>query len=137
MSIRALIVAVLVFLAAGLHAAPPAAVMRAIRQVEGVKHPARRGPAGELGYYRVTAGVWYQHTRQPFARCGTSPGLEQAVVEKHLAWLTTQLQRRGIRATPYRLAYAWNAGLEAACFRIPTDLSATDYAQRVENLCSQ
>lgn len=111
-------------------------VLRAIRQVEGVKNPARRGPAGELGYYRITASVWAQHTRQPFSLCATNHGLEQAVAEKHLLWLTLQLRRRAIRPTPYRLGYAWNAGLEAACFQIPTDLTAADYAQRVENLCT-
>lgn len=142
MKARALIFAAGIATAASLHAGSDATptqaraiVLKAIRQVEGVKNPARRGPAGELGYYRITAAVWAQHTRKPFALCATDHGLERAVADKHLLWLASQLRRRGIRPTPFRLGHAWNAGLEAACAEVIAD-AGSDYAQRVQNLCT-
>lgn len=142
MKVRALIFAAGIATAASLHAgsdATPqqarAVILKGIRQVEGVKYPGRRGPAGELGYFRITAGVWAQHTRKPFALCATDHALELAVADKHLDWLARQLRRRGIRPTPYRLAYGWVAGLEAACAEISHIAAAADYASRVQNLC--
>lgn len=120
----------LVMFAAALALAPaPDRTLDAIRQVENVKVPAKRGPAGELGYYRITPAVWKQHSSRPFALCGTDPVLELAVAQAHLAWLRSNLSN----PTPERLGMAWNAGL-GAVQRGTVPAAAQDYGRRVANL---
>jgi len=111
----------------------PDAVLACIRQVEGVTNPARRGPAGELGFYRITPEVWAENTKQPFRLCATDPYLEIAVARKHIRRLAQGIQAAGETVTPYRLALAWNAGLSATVDDT-APRRARDYARRVVNL---
>jgi hypothetical protein len=126
--------ATIVFFALALCAVSHAAdrrILHAIREAEGVKDPARRGPAGELGFYRITPGVWVQHTSAAFDRAASDHLLEERIAIRHLDWLERELVRGGHVPTPFRLALAWNAGLEGSN-RAPA--SAVDYARRVANL---
>lgn len=108
-------------------------LLSAIREVEAVKKPATPGPAGELGYFRLRPQTWRQHTTEPFSRCGRNASLELATAMKHLRWLARGIVAAGQVPTPYRLALAWNAGLEATrLHRVPAP--AHDYAARVVNI---
>ena len=108
-------------------------LLSAIREVEAVKKPALPGPAGELGYFRLRETAWRQHTTQPFARCGRNASLELEIAMTHLRWLSRGIVAAGQVPTPYRIALAWNAGLEATSLRrIPAPTH--DYAARVVNV---
>lgn len=126
-----------IFLVLVLHVAAAMPTLSAIRQVEGVKDPAKRGDAGELGYHRITPEVWAQHTTAPFIWAGTDEALELYVAQVHLDWLERGLvARHGPHVSPYWLALAWNAGLTAA-LRGETTAEQRDYARRVQNLCQE
>lgn len=105
------------------------AIMPAIKLAEGVKDPAKRGPAGELGWYRVTPAVWMQYCTDPFELCGTDAAFEERVVRVHLQWIHDHLKH----PTIYQMAEAWNAGLTAVK-KDQVPASAKDYARRVVNL---
>ncbi len=104
-------------------------LLAAIKQVEGVRDPAKVGPAGELGFYRITPAVWVQHSRQPFSLCATMPAIEAAVALQHVKWLREHLRD----PSDYRVALAWNAGLSAVN-RGREPARSRDYARRVVNL---
>lgn len=130
--------ATIVFFALALGSAAHAAegvlakkILAGIKSAEGVTDPAKVGPAGELGYYRLTRAAWLRHTTAPFERAATDHALETRVAARHLAWIERELVRDGQVPTVYRLALAWNAGLEGSN-RAPA--SAHDYARRVRNL---
>ena len=106
-------------------------LLRAIKTVEAVRQPGKRGPAGELGYYRITPGVWSQHTTAPFARCGLDEKLEEWVAARHLDWIERELVRTGDGPSIFRIALAWNAGLNGSA---DAPVSAKNYAKRVEAL---
>lgn len=108
-------------------------LLHAIRTVEDVKDPAKRGPAGELGFYRITPAAWAQHTTAAFSRAATDPKFEEMIAGRHLDWLERELVRSGHVPTPFRLALAWNAGLEGSNHAPAT---ACDYARRVVNFLS-
>lgn len=142
-SIRAQVAAGIIFLASASvgHSTPESfgtelKLLQAIRTVEGVKHPATPGRHGELGFFRFRQKTWEQHTAEPFARCGRSPKLELEIAVKHLHWLVQGIVAAGEVPTPYRIALAWNAGLEATIFdRVPA--TTRDYARRVVNVFAE
>lgn len=112
-------------------------VIDAIIEVEGVRDPYVPGKNGELGFTRITPGVWGQHTRAPFSRCGWDAQWERGVAKRHILWLERQFLKRDIRPTPYMLALAWNGGFAAW---LKADKTGTvnpavrDYATRVSNI---
>lgn len=108
-------------------------LLRAIRAAEGVKDPAKVGAFGELGYFRIRSVVWQQHTTAAFARAAWDHALEERIAARHLDFLTRELTRSGQVPTPYRVALAWNAGLEGSSGK-HTPASAYDYAKRVTNI---
>jgi hypothetical protein len=55
------------------------------------------------------------------------------VAVKHYDWIKAELERRGIVATPYRVALAWNGGIRAVVGEHPPAV-AVDYASRAANL---
>ena len=140
-SLRAQIAASLFFFASASASTPSpisdspifSQLLSAIRTVEDVKFPARPGKHGELGYFRFREKTWRQHTIDDFARCGREPALELVVARKHLRWLVQSLAAAGEVPTPYRLALAWNAGLEAT-LHDRTPPATRDYARRVVNV---
>ncbi len=119
------------------HATHHRTTLQGIALVEHVTDPAKPGDAGELGYHRITPGVWAQHTTAPFIWAGTDEALELWVAQRHLDWLERGLLAQHPRpVSPYWLALAWNAGLTAT-LRGETTAAQRDYAQRVQNLCQE
>jgi hypothetical protein len=52
---------------------------------------------------------------------------------KHYDWIKSELEKRGITATPYMIALAWNGGIKAVLAGHPP-APAVDYASRAANL---
>lgn len=75
------------------------------------------------------------HTTAPF-QLALDRRVSDAVAVKHYDWLKSELQRRGIDPTPYRIALAWNAGLRAVLSSRPAP-AAQDYASRAANLAAE
>lgn len=127
----------LIFLALALQLTAALPTLEAIRIVEGVRDPAQRGPAGELGWYRITPKVWAQHSTRPFALAATDHALELEVARLHIAWLDRQLLVvHGPLVSTYWIALAWNAGASATLHH-RTTAAQRDYARRVRNLCQE
>ena len=101
----------------------------AIRTVEGYR--GQPGALGEEGPYQIRAITWRQHMPGiAFARAVHEP-TARACALKHLAWLARNLEARGVPATAFNLAAAWNAGLDRyTTGRAPERAYA--YALRVE-----
>jgi len=130
--------AALVLAACALLAAAPARgaerweVLQAIHWVENPRDVVRAGPCGELGPYQFRESTWRMHTAEPFSRA-LDKGRADAVAAAHYEWIRTQLESRGVKATPYTIALAWNAGVgRAATGKVPA--ASRDYATRVSNL---
>lgn len=68
------------------------------------------GPRGELSAWQITAAVWAQHSREPFATAARDAGKARAVALQHLRWLAGRIERAGHAATPERLATCWHYG---------------------------
>jgi hypothetical protein len=117
------------FLASSLSVAAPALnqthLLDCIAQVEG------HVQSDLGGRYGIRLAVWRDNSRLPYA-LSRRPEYADAVARKHLAWLGTELDRRGMVVTPYTLASAWNLGLEG--FIEANQRGWIDYGQRVANL---
>jgi hypothetical protein len=57
------------------------------------------------------------------------------VAKRHYAWIEAQLRANGIESSPYNVALAWNAGVNAV-IRGAAPAVAHDYATRVINVAS-
>jgi len=57
------------------------------------------------------------------------------VAKRHYAWIEAQLLANGIASSPYNVALAWNAGVNAV-IRGAIPAVAHDYATRVINIAS-
>lgn len=111
------------------------ATLQAIHMLENPRDLTEPGSYGELGAYQFRAETWRMHTLAPFEEA-LDRRVSDAVAVKHYDWLKSQIERRGMEATPYRIALAWNGGLRAAVsVRPPT--RAVDYATRASNLASE
>ncbi len=129
--------AVPVFAAAFLAAAPARAserwaTLEAIHQLENPGDSSQPGALGELGAYQFREETWKMHTTAPFIRA-LDRRASDAVAVKHYEWIKSQLESRGIIATPYRIALAWNGGIRAVFVEHPSAV-AVDYASRAANL---
>jgi hypothetical protein len=137
--ILAILAAVLV--PAFLGAAAPAAAserwatLEAIHLLENPYDSARPGSLGELGAYQFREETWRMHTSAPFS-LALDRRVSDAVAVKHYDWLKGELERRGLQATSFKIALAWNGGLGAALAGRPAP-STVDYATRVANLAAQ
>jgi hypothetical protein len=127
-------VAIFILAAAGLGAEPapidPDKLLAAIAQVESGVHDGAVGRAGERSRYQMSESVWRKFSTEPFIRAD-DPAQSRAVALDYLAWIESQLRRRGTEATPYSLSLAWNAGVAGAEHPSPR---AKDYAERVAAL---
>ncbi len=139
LSLRAPILAraVPVFAASILIAAPALAserwaTLEAIHQLENPGNSDQPGALGELGAYQFREETWKMHTTAPFSRA-LDRRASDAVAVKHYEWIKSELERRGISATPYRIALAWNGGIRAVFVEHPPAV-AVDYASRAANL---
>ena len=104
----------------------------AIRTVENSKH-SRIGRHGERTTLQITSRVWRTYSRMPFWRASENRAEARAEAERvadvHLAWLWSNLEN----PTLYRLAAAWNGGLQSVNAGNVSNAQA-DYAQRVCNV---
>jgi hypothetical protein len=57
------------------------------------------------------------------------------VAVKHYDWIKAELEKRGVAATPYNVALAWNGGIKAVFDPHPPAV-AVDYANRAANIAS-
>jgi len=108
------------------------ATLEAIHQLENPCNSEQPGALGELGAYQFREETWKMHTKAPFSRA-LDRRSSDAVAVKHYEWIKAELERRGIIATPYRIALAWNAGIRAVLVEHPSAV-AVDYASRAANL---
>ncbi|MGA2692915.1 MAG: hypothetical protein ABSF76_11160 [Opitutaceae bacterium] len=111
------------------------ATLEAIHQLENPSDSERPGSFGELGPYQFREQTWKMHTTAPFSRA-LDRRSSDAVAVKHYDWIKAELERRGIAATPYRVALAWNGGIRAVVVEHPP-AGAVDYALRAANLASE
>jgi hypothetical protein len=108
------------------------ATLEAIHQLENPRDSELPGSLGELGAYQFREQTWKMHTAAPFRRA-LDRRSSDAVAVKHYDWIKSELERRGIAATPYRVALAWNGGIRAVLAEHPP-APAVDYASRAANL---
>jgi hypothetical protein len=109
--------------------------LEAIHQLENPRDTEEPGSRGELGAYQFREQTWRMYTQAPFA-CALDRRSSDAVAVKHYDWIKAELERRGIAATPYKVALAWNGGIRAALDKNPTR-AAVDYASRVANIAAE
>ena len=75
------------------------------------------------------------YTRAPFSHA-LDRRSSDAVAIKHYNWLKSELERRGVAASPYRIALAWNGGIGAVLDEHPCP-AAVDYATRAANITAE
>jgi hypothetical protein len=104
----------------------------AIRMVEtGDIYNCKPGRLGEQGPYQFRREVWTRYTHAPFAEARTR--FADQVALEHYQWIAHRLQRNGLAPSPWRIAAAWNGGVEAVISgHLPR--ACRDYASRVVNL---
>jgi hypothetical protein len=110
------------------------ATLEAIHQLENPQNSPEPGTNGELGAYQFREDTWKMHTTAPFSRA-LDRSSSDVVAVKHYEWIKGELERRGMAATPYRIALAWNGGIRAAYADNPPS-AAVDYASRAANLAA-
>jgi hypothetical protein len=108
------------------------ATLEAIHQLENPQNSPEPGTCGELGAYQFREETWKMHTTAPFSRA-LDRRSSDAVAVKHYEWIKAELARRGLPATPYMVALAWNGGIKAVLAANPP-AAAVDYASRAANL---
>jgi hypothetical protein len=110
------------------------ATLEAIHQLENPSNTDEPGSFGELGAYQFREDTWKMHTTAPFSRA-LDRRSSDAVAVKHYEWIKAELEHRGIVATPYWIALAWNGGIKAVFVAHPPAI-AVDYASRAANLAA-
>ena len=110
------------------------ATLEAIHQLENPRNLDQPGSLGELGPYQFREQTWKMYTAAPFSRALDRRSAD-AVAVKHYDWIKSELEHRGIVATPYRIALAWNGGIRSVFIEHPSAV-AVDYASRAANLAS-
>lgn len=109
------------------------AMLRGIRIVETQDqlHPPR-GKLGERGPYQFRRNTWRMHTNASFD-LAENREVANTVAKRHYLWIQAQLKANGVEPSPYHIAIAWNAGVNAVIRgRVPA--VSRDYANRVLNL---
>ncbi len=109
--------------------------LQAFNWVENPRNSTRTGPRGELGPYQFRPATWRMYTDKPFAMALQREAADEVAVA-HYEWLRRGLLSAGLEPTPYRIALAWNAGLDQVINdRAPA--SAYAYAEQVANLAAE
>ncbi len=111
------------------------ATLEAIHQLENPRDTEEPGSFGELGAYQFREQTWRMHTQAPFSRA-LDRRSSDAVAVKHYDWIKAEIERRGLIATPYRIALAWNGGIKAVLDLTPP-AAAADYAARASNIAEE
>jgi hypothetical protein len=133
--LAAVFVATLLIIALPARASERWATLEAIHQLENPTDTSAPGPFGELGAYQFREGTWKTYTSTPFRRA-LDRRTSDAIAVKCYNRIKSDLESRGIVATPYRIALAWNGGMGAACGSNPP-AAAIDYATRAANLAAE
>jgi hypothetical protein len=111
------------------------AMLCGIRIVETQDKPCPpRGKLGERGSYQFRRSTWRMHTNSSFD-LAENREVANAVAKRHYAWIEAQLKANGLNPSPYNVALAWNAGVNAV-IRGNAPAVAHDYATRVLNIAS-
>ncbi len=96
-------------------------------------HPPR-GKLGERGPYQFRRSTWRMHTSSSFD-LAENRAVANKVAKRHYQWIQEQLLANGIEPSPYHVAMAWNAGVNAV-IRGQVPAVARDYATRVLNIAA-
>jgi hypothetical protein len=115
-----------------LHASDRWETLQAIHWVENPNNDPAPGAHGELGAYQFRRSTWFSYTQKPFEYARERLHADEVAV-MHYEWLKRSFVAAGIEATPYRIALAWNAGLNSA-LRGRAPRASHDYATRVTNI---
>ncbi len=110
------------------------ATLEAIHELENPRDSAQPGQRGELGPYQFREQTWKMYTHAPFSHA-LDRHSSDAVAVKHYNWIKAELERRGVEASPYRVALAWNGGISAVLEEHPCP-AAVDYASRAANIAA-
>lgn len=106
--------------------------LRAINWIENPTNQTAVGRFGELGPYQFRPGTWRMHTDKPF-RMAVERSVADEIAVKHYEWIKRVLERRGVEASVFNIAMAWNCGVETVLSgRAP--VVSYNYAERVTNL---
>src|SRR5580692_10357779 len=109
--------------------------LEAIHWVENPHNSTRLGAHGELGPYQFRQSTWRMYSRRPFYEAINRQYSDEVAV-KHYEGLKEGLAHAGLNATPYNIAMAWNAGLDAVIgHHVPSASRA--YAEQVNNLVEE
>jgi hypothetical protein len=109
--------------------------LEAIHWVENPHNSTRLGAHGELGPYQFRQSTWRMYSRRPFYEAINRQYSDEVAI-KHYEWLKEGLAHAGLDATPYNIAMAWNAGLDAVIgHHVPSASRA--YAEQVNNLVEE
>lgn len=111
------------------------ATLEAIHRLENPWDSEVPGSYGELGAYQFREQTWKMHTQAPFSRA-LDRRSSDVVAVKHYDWIKAEIERRGLVATPYRIALVWNGGIRALVGDNPP-ASAVDYATRAANIAAE
>jgi hypothetical protein len=74
------------------------------------------------------------HTSSSFA-LAENREVSNTIAHRHYAWIEAKLRENGVEASPYNVAVAWNAGVNAV-IRGNAPTVAHDYASRVMNIAA-
>lgn len=82
----------------------------ALREREGYR--GRRGALGEEGPWQLMPQTWAMHMPGIAFAEARNPAQARVCAVRHVRWLAAQLEARGVDASVFNIAAAWNAGLE-------------------------
>lgn len=109
------------------------AMLCGIRVVETQDQPhPPRGKLGERGPYQFRRSTWRMHTSSSFD-LAENREVANTIAKRHYVWIEATLRANGIEPSPYNVALAWNAGVNAVIRRRAPAVSH-DYATRVLNV---
>jgi hypothetical protein len=111
------------------------ATLEAIHQLENPRNSPQPGMLGELGPYQFREQTWRMYTQAPFSKALDRQSSD-AVAVRHYDWLRSELERRGVEPSAFRIALAWNGGIGAALDKHP-GAAVVDYATRAANLAAE
>jgi hypothetical protein len=105
-------------------------LLRAIAEVESGNNSAMVGHSGERTRLQIAPETWVRFSRLPHSFAAANPQETDRVARAYLASIRSRLKARGLPATPFFMAAAWNVG--PGWNKLPSRTVA--YAERVENL---
>jgi hypothetical protein len=122
-------------LAVAAHASDRWETLEAIHWVENPHNSTRLGAHGELGPYQFRQATWRMYSHRPFYQAVNRQYSDEVAI-KHYEWLKEGLAHAGLDATPYNIAMAWNAGLDAVIgHHVPS--ASHGYAEQVSNIAAE